>query len=33
VRDTVPGAMGRTALRYLQVPYTYLATEYDYRGY
>ena len=32
VSDTLPAAMGRRALQYLQVPYTYLATEYDYRG-
>jgi hypothetical protein len=33
VSDTLPAAMGRRALQYLQVPYTYLATDYDYRGY
>lgn len=32
VRDTAPGLIGRRALRYIQVPYTYVATDYDYRG-
>jgi hypothetical protein len=32
VRDTAPALIGRRALQYIQVPYTYIATDYDNRG-